>query len=64
MQVHAFAAQDAEAGEEELDRNSENEQPGQPDEDLGVTAPSSSFLHPPPRHELQRDLLRLARAPP
>jgi hypothetical protein len=39
VQLHAFAAQDAKAGEEELDRNGENEQPGKPDERL------SRYIH-------------------
>jgi hypothetical protein len=34
VQLHAFAAQDAKAGEEELDRNGENEQPSKSHEDL------------------------------
>ena len=34
MRLYAFAAQDTKAGEEKLDRNSENEQPGKPDEQL------------------------------
>ena len=32
VRLYAFAAQDAEAREEELDRNGENEQPGKYDE--------------------------------
>ena len=34
VRLHALAAQDTKAGEEELDRHSENKQPGKPDENL------------------------------
>jgi hypothetical protein len=34
MRLHALASQDSEASEQELDRNSENEQPSEPDEEL------------------------------
>lgn len=34
VRLRAFAAQDAKAGEEKLDRNRKNEQPGKPDEEL------------------------------
>ena len=51
--LQAFAAQHAEACEEELDRNGENEQPGEPDEGLARTSilmrPSSCLLRGRPR---------------
>jgi hypothetical protein len=44
VRLQAFAAQYAEAREEELDRNGENEQPGEPDEDLARRIhPHTSF---------------------
>jgi len=36
-----LSAQDTKAGEEKLDRNSENKQPGKPDEDLARYIPSA-----------------------
>jgi hypothetical protein len=41
--LHAFAAEDTKAGEEELDRNSEDEEPGKPDERLA----RHIHAHPP-----------------
>ena len=49
MRLQALAAQYAEAREEELDRNGEDEQPGESDEDLARhTHPDTPFLLPSP----------------
>jgi hypothetical protein len=44
VRLHALSSQDPEAGEEELDRNGEDEQPGKPDEEL---APYVHRMGPP-----------------